>query len=98
MIQKRGHLPRHIITDDGIKPGPTKLKTISKFPIPTKIKEIQAFIGPSRYYMKFIENFSKIAKSLTKLTKKEEPFEWIIKQQTAFNLLKNKFSNFSFRN
>ena len=40
--------------------------------------------------MKNHENFSKIAKSLTKLTKKEEPFEWIIKQQTAFNLLKNK--------
>ena len=64
----------HVIIDNRIKSDPTKLKAISEFIIPVKIKEIQAFIGLVGYYRKFIENFFKIAKLLTKLTKKGEPF------------------------
>jgi len=65
----------HIITENGISPDPSKLEAVKNFPIPKKIKDIQAFIGLVRYYRKFIEDFSKIAKSLTKLIKKGEKFE-----------------------
>lgn len=44
------------------------------------------------YYRKFIENFSKIAKSLTKLTKKGEKFNWVAEQQNAFKILKEKLT------
>ncbi|KAM0735324.1 Transposon Ty3-I Gag-Pol polyprotein [Formica fusca] len=71
-------------------PDPSKLKAVREFPTPTKVKEIQIFIGLAGYYRKFIENFSKIAKSLTKLTKKGEKFEWVGEQQNAFETLKNK--------
>ncbi|KAL6421609.1 hypothetical protein ACFW04_014495 [Cataglyphis niger] len=37
-----------------------------------------------------MEDFSKIAKPLTKLTKKIEKFEWTTKQQNAFKILKEK--------
>jgi len=43
-----------------------------------------------RIYRKFIENFSRIAKPLTKLTKKSEKFERTTEQQAAFELLKEK--------
>lgn len=52
----------HIITEEGILPDPAKLRAVRNFPIPTKVKEIQAFIGLAGYYRKFIENFSRIAK------------------------------------
>ena len=42
------------------------------------------------YYRRFIENFSKIAQSLTILTQKDRKFEWGIKQEESFQLLKNK--------
>ncbi|GJR51572.1 putative reverse transcriptase domain-containing protein [Tanacetum coccineum] len=42
------------------------------------------------YYRRFIEGFSKIAKPMTKLTQKKVKFEWGDKQETAFQLLKQK--------
>ncbi|XP_029659540.1 uncharacterized protein LOC115233336 [Formica exsecta] len=82
----------HIITENGILPDPTKLEAVRNFPTPRKVKDIKAFIGLAGYYRKFIENFSKIAKPLTKLTKKENKFEWTQEQQQAFEMLKEKLT------
>ncbi|GJT13797.1 putative reverse transcriptase domain-containing protein [Tanacetum coccineum] len=46
--------------------------------------------GLAGYYRRFIEGFSKIAKPMTKLTQKKVKFEWGDKQETAFQLLKQK--------
>ncbi|GJX07131.1 putative reverse transcriptase domain-containing protein [Tanacetum coccineum] len=42
------------------------------------------------YYRRFIEGFSKIAKSLTKLTQKNKKYIWGKDQESAFQLLKQK--------
>ncbi|GKC11435.1 hypothetical protein Tco_1008217, partial [Tanacetum coccineum] len=42
------------------------------------------------YYQRFIEGFSKIAKSMTKLTQKGIKFDWIEKEENAFQLIKQK--------
>ncbi|GJR43660.1 putative reverse transcriptase domain-containing protein [Tanacetum coccineum] len=42
------------------------------------------------YYRRFIEGFSKIAKSMTKLTQKGVKFDWGDKQEATFQLLKQK--------
>ncbi|GKC24397.1 putative reverse transcriptase domain-containing protein [Tanacetum coccineum] len=47
----------------------------------------QGLVG---YYRRFIEGFSKIAKSMTKLTQKKVKFDWGDKQEAAFQLLKEK--------
>ncbi|GJW33259.1 putative reverse transcriptase domain-containing protein [Tanacetum coccineum] len=52
--------------------------------------EIRQFLGLARYYRRFIEGFSKIAKPMTKLTQKKVAFEWGDKQEAAFQTLKNK--------
>ncbi|GJV64599.1 hypothetical protein Tco_1475427 [Tanacetum coccineum] len=44
------------------------------------------FLGLARYYGRFIEVFSKIAKPMTKLTQKKVKFEWGDKQEAAFQL------------
>ncbi|GKA88432.1 putative reverse transcriptase domain-containing protein [Tanacetum coccineum] len=46
--------------------------------------------GLAGYYRRFIEGFSKIAKPMTKLTQKKAKFVWGDKQETAFQLLKQK--------
>ncbi|GJW05138.1 putative reverse transcriptase domain-containing protein [Tanacetum coccineum] len=48
------------------------------------------FLGLARYYRRFIEEFSKIAKPMTKLTQKKVTFEWGDKQEASFQTLKNK--------
>jgi len=82
----------HIITEDGIRPDPNKLCAVENFPVPKKVKDVQSFLGLAGYYRKFIEDFSKIAKPLTKLTKKGEKFNWTAEQQIAFQSLKEKLT------
>ncbi|GJV57374.1 putative reverse transcriptase domain-containing protein [Tanacetum coccineum] len=55
--------------------------------IPT---EIHQFLGLAGYYRRFIEEFLKIAKSMTKLTQNGVKFVWGDKQEAAFQLLKQK--------
>ncbi|GJY00748.1 putative reverse transcriptase domain-containing protein [Tanacetum coccineum] len=46
-----------------------------------------------RYYRRFIENFSKIAKLLIVLTRKSKTFDWGEEQENAFQTLKDKLCN-----
>lgn len=60
----------HVITRDGIKPNPDKIKAISKFPIPRNATEIKRFLGLLGYYRKFIPDLSRITKPMTQCLKK----------------------------
>nr|GEU50794.1 putative reverse transcriptase domain-containing protein [Tanacetum cinerariifolium] len=60
------------------------------FWIPKTPMEIRQFLGLDGYYRIFIEGFSKIAKSMTKLTQKGVKFDWGEKQEDAFQLIKQK--------
>ena len=43
---------------------------------PKSVFEIRSFLGLARYYRRFIEEFSRLAAPMTKLTRKEVKFEW----------------------
>lgn len=79
----------HIIGSDGVRPDPAKVKAVMNFPIPKNPKNIKQFLGLAGYYRRFIPNFSKIAKPLTDLLKKDRKFEWTVKQTEAFDILRN---------
>nr|GEY52924.1 putative reverse transcriptase domain-containing protein [Tanacetum cinerariifolium] len=57
---------------------------------PKTLKEICQFLGLAGYYRRFIEGFSKIAKSMMKLTQKGIKFDWGEKEENAFQLIKQK--------
>ncbi|GJY96026.1 putative reverse transcriptase domain-containing protein [Tanacetum coccineum] len=57
---------------------------------PTTPLEIRQFLGLAGYYRRFIKGFSKIAKPMTKLTQKNQKFDWGEEQEEAFQLLKQK--------
>lgn len=65
----------HIIGAKGVKPDLNKIKAISEFPAPRNPKNIKQFLGLTGYYRRFIPNFSKIAKPLTELLKKDVSFK-----------------------
>lgn len=79
----------HIVNRDGIAPDPNKVKAIKNFPPPKKLKDVQSFLGLANYYRKFIKDFSKIAKPLHSLTKKDVKFNWDENARKAFEHLKN---------
>ncbi|GJR60458.1 putative reverse transcriptase domain-containing protein [Tanacetum coccineum] len=69
---------------------PAKIESIKDWVSPKIPTEICQFLGVAGYYRRFIEGFSKIAKSITKLTQKKVAFKWVDKQEAAFQTLKNK--------
>nr|GEX14831.1 reverse transcriptase domain-containing protein [Tanacetum cinerariifolium] len=56
--------------DKGIHVDPAKIESIKDWASPKTPTEIRQFLGLACYYRRFIEGFSKIAKSMTKLTQK----------------------------
>jgi Reverse transcriptase (RNA-dependent DNA polymerase). len=77
-----------IVGVNGIKIDPDKTRSVQEWPVPQNLKEVQAFLGLANYNRKFIRDYSKIAEPLTRLTKKEVPFQWKDIQQRAFDELK----------
>ncbi|GFY19898.1 transposon Tf2-11 polyprotein [Trichonephila clavipes] len=59
-----------------------------KFPVPTTVKEVQSFLGLTGYFRKFIPAYSQIAKPLSDLTRKDNPFMFEQPQMDAFEKLK----------
>ena len=81
---------RHVISEAGIATDPEKTKIVESWPLPTNVKELRSFMEFCGYYRKFIQNFSKLAKCLHKLTEKGRKFEWTNECQSAFEELKNR--------
>jgi hypothetical protein len=83
----------HILTKEGVKPDPRKIRAVGEYPTPPRrFRDVRAFIGLAGYYRRHIRNFAEIAKPLTNLIRKYVPFEWRLEQQEAFIKLKNVLS------
>ena len=78
---------RHVISGEGIAVDPTKVASVTKWVAPTPVGEIRSFLGLAGYYQRFIENFSRIAKPMTKLLKKDTKFKWTEEREGSFQEL-----------
>ena len=67
---------------------PQKVSTIFDWAQPTSLRHIRSFLELCNFYQRFIRDFSKLAKPLTSLTKKDTPFDWSSACQLAFDSLK----------
>ena len=74
----------HILSHNGIFMDPSKVKDVVEWVTPTTVKEVRGFLGLAGYYRRFVPDFSKIAKPLTELTKKDEPYVWMEEREEAF--------------
>ncbi|KAL7277513.1 hypothetical protein ACG7TL_008434 [Trametes sanguinea] len=82
-----------IISKGKISMDPKKVAGVTDWPRPTKVKQVQAFLGFANFYRRFIKDFAKYAKPLTSLTKKDQPWVWGEEQEHAFNSLKKAFTS-----
>ena len=78
----------HYISGQGLEPVPEKLEALVKMPPPRDVTEVRKFLGFVGYYRKFIPRYSDVARPLTNLTRKDNPFQWTSKCQTSFEMLK----------
>ena len=66
----------YMVSPTGIGMDPAKIKSILEWPVPTSVKEVQAFLGFANFYRKFIDGYSSLATPLTTLTRKSMRFTW----------------------
>ncbi|GJS35857.1 reverse transcriptase domain-containing protein [Tanacetum coccineum] len=89
---KEGIVLGHKVSSAGLEVDKVKINIITKLPPPTNIKGIRSFLGHAGFYQRFIKDFSKIARPLTKLLEKDTQFEFNDECQSAFELLKEKLT------
>ncbi|KAJ0578350.1 putative nucleotidyltransferase, Ribonuclease H [Helianthus annuus] len=83
----------HVINKDGVLVDPTKVEAVTNWVPPKNPSEVRSFLGLAGYYRRFIQDFSRIALPLTKLTKKNEKFVWGPEQEKAFQTLRSRLSD-----
>jgi hypothetical protein len=82
----------HVLSAKGVAVDPSKIEAVSKWQSPKSVTEIRSFLGLARYYRRFIENFSKIAKPMTELLKSNTPYVWSDKCEASFQVLKTRLT------
>jgi len=80
------------LSPEGLTMSPDKIQTISDWPEPRKVKDIQSFLGFANFYRRFIFNYSDIVVPLTQLTWKDAPWTFSGDCRHAFNALKHAFT------
>ena len=74
----------HMVSKEGISMDPTKVEVVTKWERPQSFFEVRIFLGLAGYYRRFIENFSRIAYPMTRLTRKGVNFDWNDKCEEYF--------------
>jgi len=81
-----------IVGKGQVKMEHKKIKTVKKWKIPMKIKDIESFLGFANFYRRFIHNFSHTARPLKELKGNKE-WKWEKEHQEAFDELKEKITS-----
>nr|GEZ61754.1 reverse transcriptase domain-containing protein [Tanacetum cinerariifolium] len=91
-IVKEGRVLGHKISKQGIEVDKAKVDVTTKLPHPTTAKGIRSFLGQVGFYRRFIKDFSKMARPMTRLLEKDNPFIFSKECVEAFQTLKRKLT------
>ncbi|KAL0192325.1 hypothetical protein M9458_010621, partial [Cirrhinus mrigala] len=83
----------HIISVEGIRMDPAKVRAVSDWPTPDSRKALQRFLGFANFYRRFIRDFGQVSAPLTALTSTRIEFSWSAAAQAAFDELKHRFTS-----
>ena len=85
----KGIVLGHVVSPQGIEVDRAKVEVIQDLPTPRTVRDIRAFLGHAGFYRRFIQDFSSIARPLTKLLQNDMDFVFNDACLLAFNKLKD---------
>ena len=83
----------HVVSASGVSVDPEKVEVGMSWERPKSVFEIRIFLGLAGYYKRFIEDFSRLAAPMTRLTRKEAKFDWDDRCEEAFQELKGRLTS-----
>ncbi|KAL4010970.1 hypothetical protein IC575_028012 [Cucumis melo] len=83
-----GKLLGFIVSEEGIKVDPDKVRAIMEMPSPKTEKEIRGFLGRLNYISRFISYLTPTCEPIFKLLRKNNPGKWNEDCEEAFNKIK----------
>ena len=83
----------HLISDSSVSVDPEKVEAYISWERPRSVFEIGSLLGLVGYYRRFIQDFSRLAAPMTRLTRKEVKFEWNDLCEKAFQKLKIRLTS-----
>ena len=82
----------HVVSASGVSVDPEKVKAVMSWERPKLVFKIRSFLGLAGYYRRFIENFSRLAAPMTRLTWKEVKFDRDDRWEKAFQELRRRLT------
>jgi hypothetical protein len=82
----------HVISAGGVSIDPGKVRDVLNWKQPTNVSEIHSFLNLVGYYRRFIYDFSKLTKPMTRLLEKGKVFKWTHDCQVSFEELKDRLT------
>jgi hypothetical protein len=86
---KQGIVLGHVLSERGIEVDKAKVETVGQLPPLTDIKSFRSFLGHTKFYIRFIKDFSTITKPLMHLLQKDMAFDFNEKCLAALWALKS---------
>ena len=83
----------HVVSALGVSVDLEKVEAVMSWERPKSVFEIRSFLGLVWYYKRFIEDFSRLATPMTRLTRKEVKFDWDDRCKEAFQKLKRRLTS-----
>ena len=77
----------HIVSHEGVKVDPNKIKAIKEWKVLTTIKQLRGFLRLTGYCHNFVNKYGRIEEPLIKLLNKDA-FSWTPEATKAFEHLK----------
>ena len=81
-----------VVRKGQVKMEQEKIKAVKEWKTPTRVKDVESFLGFANFYQQFIHNFSHTARPLNKLKSKKE-WRWEEEHQRVFEELKEKITS-----
>lgn len=78
----------HIVSAEGLKADPTKVKAIADMPSPTDVAGIQRLLGTLNFLRSYIPDMSNLTQPFRCLMKQDTLWSWGPDQEEALNLIK----------
>jgi hypothetical protein len=82
----------HVVSSEGIRTNPDKVRALTSLPSPTNLDEIRRFLGIAGYYRKFIPKFAELMVPLNRMLRKHAHFNWGTQEEAAFRALKESLA------